>query len=160
MSSAVPSHLVVVTVGTAALTGNKVCDGLDSVSVGGGPNLLETTAFKDGAFITRIAGLHDADVDVSGHWVAEADQTTGQAWMRALCLAGTSFYINIMYYGTSATASATTGSACEGYQLAVLATPFKVDSKVGATNQYSHALKLNSQGGTGLTRITTAPAFT
>lgn len=34
----------------------------------GDPGLIDATAFTDGAYSDRIAGVHDAHVDVSGLW--------------------------------------------------------------------------------------------
>ena len=127
MSAATAGHLTVVKASSDNISYNEI-DGIDNASIGPTINLLDSTAFKDGAYVKRISGLTEGTFEVSGHFIAD----TGQNQVRSLMRAGSFCYFMVLHNGTL------------GYGAKCWVKSFKIDSQVGATIKFSASLQFNS----------------
>ncbi len=99
MASAAHSALVVKVSTTSGGTYYEI-DGLDSASLDRVVDLLDTTNLKDtSGERTRIAGLGDASLSLSGHF--ESGDTTGQTVMAAAAFAKTALFFQFLRDGTN-----------------------------------------------------------
>jgi predicted secreted protein len=99
MASAAHSALVVKVSTTSGGTYYEI-DGLDQASMDRIVDLLETTNLKDtSGEKTRIAGLGDASLSLSGHF--ESADTNGQTVCRAAAFSKSSLFVQFLRDGTN-----------------------------------------------------------
>lgn len=114
---------------SGSVSGSDEIDGINSVSVSQELTELETTDFKDtSSFKTRIAGLKDGSIEISGDFEpADAPQNL----VRSSFLSGATIYITYLRDGTN------------GARFPALVTSIKEDGAVDGKAQFSATLKLN-----------------
>lgn len=85
--------------GGASATPTDEIDGINSVRYGPSRAMLNTTDFRDTTdFITRIAGLKDGTIEISGDY---EHTDTAQAACRTAWANGTLYYVRILWDGTN-----------------------------------------------------------
>lgn len=73
-------------------------DGLNDASYAPNADLLDTTDFKDGTTRTRIVGLRDFSVSLSGDY---EHSDTAQALLRSSEASGATVYLRLLWDGTN-----------------------------------------------------------
>lgn len=95
---ALAGNAVKINASTADDGANEI-DGITSVDFGPAQDLLETTDFADSTGArTRIQGLKDLDVSLSGQYEAS---DTGQALLRTVWASGATVYMRFLWDGTN-----------------------------------------------------------
>jgi predicted secreted protein len=130
---ALAGHAILVQVAATDIAGSEV-DGLTSVDFGVNADLLETTDFADTSGAkTRIAGLKDVEVTLSGDYES-AD--TGQALLVSSFASGATVYVR---FGPNGTTGIKAGCKVESYKISGA-----IDGKV----EVSFSLKATAALGT------------
>ncbi len=108
-------------------------DGVDTASLNAEYNLLETTCFSDTNVKTRICGLKDWTLDLSGFYQVDA---TGQGLVRSLGQTSAQIWFTLKYDGTN-------GYGVIAQSVGPLVANWKVDTSVQDAVKFSGQLMCN-----------------
>lgn len=118
---------------TTVPTGTDQIDDLTDVTVSFPRDMLESTNFKSAGWKTRVAGLQDSSVDVSGHFNAG---DAPQALLRSSKTSGATVYLTLL-----ADPSATSGS--QGWRVPMLVSEFTAKAAVNGLVEFTAKLSGN-----------------
>lgn len=113
---------------STAPSGANLIDGIDSAELSESRTVIETSDYASAEFKTRIMGLRDATISLSGQLELS---DTAQALLRTNYAAGTTTHITILYDGTN------------GFTFPCVISSYNVGGGVDEANTFSCECLLN-----------------